>query len=223
MTVNRFAQTFGEWTPKAVVFDCDGLLLDTESVWNHTQKTVLARYGAELSPEEYKTIVGTALETSVAIIARAAQQPVERVHEELEAEFKAALARDLRVLPGAREVVEAAAARVPVAVASNSWHEALEDKLTRTGLIRHMTALESSDTVENPKPAPDMYLAGAAACGAFPKDTLAFEDSELGALAARRAGLRLIAVPSHDTQCPQADLTISSLSDPDLLEWISFW
>ena len=129
----------------------------------------------------------------------------------------------MRTLPGAAEVLRAAAARVPLGCASNSWLEALDHKLVAGGLREHFTVLEASDTVENPKPAPDMYAAAARALGQRPEDCLALEDSGTGARAARDAGLRLIAIPAPGHLVPPEDLALTSLTDPELAAWIATW
>src|SRR5699024_5306055 len=85
--------------------------------------------------------------------------------------------------------------RSPLGGASKSCLDSLEDTLRVGGLREHFTVLEASDTVDRPKPAPDMYAAAARALGAEPAQALALEDSGTGATAARDAGLRLIAVP----------------------------
>ena len=96
-------------------------------------------------------------------------------------------------------------------------------KLVAGGLREHFTVLEASDTVENPKPAPDMYAAAARALGQRPEDCLALEDSGTGARAARDAGLRLIAIPAPGHLVPPADLALTSLTDPELAAWIATW
>ena len=211
---SAFDDVFGDWTPRAVVFDCDGLLLDTESVWNRTQATICARYGIELTPEEDESIVGATLEQAAEVIARAAGRDYAQVLPELGDQFEDDLSADLTVMP---------AARVPVACASNSWHDALVDKLTRSGLIGFFQVLHSTDTVENGKPAPDMYAAAARDLGADPAQTLGFEDSALGGRAALAAGLRLVAVPPPGGAVAGADLTLAGLDDPRLAAWIGTW
>lgn len=223
MTADRFAEAFGAWTPRAVVFDCDGLLLDTERVWDETQATILRRLGTTLGPEEEAGIIGSSVETAAKIIAGAAGADVEEVTAAIREQFVADIAADLETMPGAADVIEATAARLPIACASNSWHEALVDKLERTGLLEAFSDLESTDTVEHGKPAPDMYARAAAQLGVQPGEALAFEDSPTGARAALAAGLRLIAVPMPGTEIEGADLVIDSLEDPALLAWIDSW
>lgn len=220
---DRFRAAFGDWTPRAVVFDCDGLLLDTESVWELTQSRMLARYGV---PEDHPALdarIGSTLEEAAAAIARAAGREETLVLEQTREQFVADLSGEIRVMPGARAVLEAAASRVRIACASNSWLAALEDKLERAGLLELFSVLEASDTVERPKPFPDMYVAAAEALGASPQRTLAFEDSPTGGRAALDGGLRLIAVPPAGTGITGADLHLDGLEDPRLLEWIGSW
>ncbi len=221
--MSRFTDDFGTWTPEAVVFDCDGLLLDTESVWEHTQTQILERYGATLAPEAAEAMVGSTLEVAAEHIARAADRPYEDVLAAVRERFLVNLADELHPLPGAEAVVRAAAARVPIACASNSWHDALVDKLTRTGLIEHFTRLESTDTVEHGKPAPDMYVQAARGLGAEPSRALALEDSATGARAALAGGLRLLTVTDAGDAVPTGDLRLTTLDDPELLAWIGTW
>lgn len=216
---------FGAWIPRAVVFDCDGLLLDTESVWEQTQQTVIARRRADITRAAREELHGSTLERAAEIIAaRSPGAPADAaVRADLHDVFDENLALGIRPMPGAAAVVAAAASKVPIACASNAWLAALEHKLTTAGLRAHFTLLEASDTVAHPKPAPDMYAQAARRLGVDPAVALAFEDSGTGAKAALSAGLRLIAVPDPSAQIPSADLTLTTLDDPALLEWIATW
>lgn len=220
----RFRDAFGTWVPRAVVFDCDGILLDTESVWERVQDEMLERLGAALRPGDEHALHGASLEDAVAVIAdRAGADYAEVLDDTRELFVDRLRSDDLRVMPGAAEVVAAVSARVPTACASNSWHSALEEKLTRAGLIGHFSSLQSTDTVARGKPAPDMYAAAAQALGAAPGDALAFEDSGTGARSALGAGLRLIAVPEDGRPIPGAALLLTGLDDPAVLAWIGSW
>lgn len=221
--MNRFTEAFGTWTPRAVVFDCDGLLLDTESVWGRTQQAMLERYGATLTAELEAQMHGATLEVASQHIADVAGLAYEQVLAETKAQFEADLGADLVPMPGALAVVRATAAQVPIACASNSWHEALEDKLTRAGIIELFGRLESTDTVEHGKPAPDMYMQAARGLGVEPSEALAFEDSATGARAALSGGLRLVTVTDAGDAVPAGDLRLTSLDDPELLAWITTW
>ena len=222
-TPARFAEAFGDWTPSAVVFDCDGLLLDTESVWQRAEDSVVAEHGAVLQEGDQHVLHGSTIEVAAELIARRSGHSEAEVLASLHREFDSELATGIRTMPGAAEILQLAGAKVPLGCASNSWLESLDTKLSLGGMREHFTVLEASDTVERPKPAPDMYAAAARALGAAPSRTLAFEDSGTGARSAQDAGLRLIAVPAGGHDAPPADLVVPSLTDPDLRAWIATW
>jgi HAD superfamily hydrolase (TIGR01509 family) len=211
------------WIPSAVIFDCDGLLVDTEGQWVALQDRYLARHGASLDPVTRRAITGRAAETVIITIAEAvAKDPLE-VGEELFEEHRENIGSELTPLPGALETLRAIAAVRPVAVASNSPRDMLDTKLEGLGLHAVLDASIAIEDVAAPKPAPDMYLTAAAALGADPADCLGFEDSETGAEAALSAGLQLIAVPSIPGQEPRSPRRIESLADPVLRDWIATW
>ena len=222
-TPARFAEAFGDWTPSAVVFDCDGLLLDTESVWQRAEDSVVAEHGAVLQEGDQHVLHGSTIEVAAELIARRSGHSEAEVLASLHREFDSELATGIRTMPGAAEILQLVGAKVPLGCASNSWLESLDSKLSLGGMREHFTVLEASDTVERPKPAPDMYAAAARALGAAPSRTLAFEDSGTGARSAQDAGLRLIAVPAGGHDAPPADLVVPSLTDPDLRAWIATW
>lgn len=209
--------------PDAIVTDCDGLLLDTEALWTETQLKVLYDAGVTPTEEDLGALMGTTLEQTAEILGDMTDQDPARVEQIVTDDFQSRLGANVPTMPGAREFLELAATKVPIAVASNSWHEILEKKLTAAGLLGYFESLQSSSTVGNPKPAPDMYEAGAKALGCEPSRCLAFEDSPLGARAAKAAGMTLIGIPSTGQPIDVADLTLSSLSDPDLLAWVKSW
>ena len=222
-TPARFAEAFGDWTPSAVVFDCDGLLMHTESVWQRAEDSVVAEHGAVLQEGDQHVLHGSTIEVAAELIARRSGHSEAEVLASLHREFDSELATGIRTMPGAAEILQLAGAKVPLGCASNSWLESLDSKLSLGGMREHFTVLEASDTVERPKPAPDMYAQAAIALGERPEDCLALEDSGTGARAARDAGLRLIAVPAPGHPVPAADLALTSLTDPDLAAWIATW
>lgn len=211
------------WTPSAVIFDCDGLLVDTEGQWVAVQDEYLSRHGTALDPVVRREITGRAAELVVRTLAEVVGKDPHQVGRELLDEHREHLGQGLTPLPGALETLRAVAAVRPVAVASNSPRDMLDSKLARLGIAAMIDASIALEDVAEPKPAPDMYLAAARALGAEPEDCLGFEDSETGADAARAAGLQLIAVPSIPGQEPRAPRRLASLADPVLAEWITGW
>lgn len=211
------------WAPEAVVFDCDGLLIDTEARWVQLQDAYLARQGVTLPPATRRSLTGASGQAVSIVLAEHLGRDPYEVGEELMAEAMADTGHTPQPLPGALETLRAVAARRPVAVASNSPREMLDAKLTGLGIAGLLGASIAVEDVAEPKPAPDMYLVAARALGAEPTQTLGFEDSEAGARAARSAGLQLIAVPSVPGQEPAAPRTLASLADPALRTWIESW
>ena len=211
------------WTPAAAIFDCDGLLVDTEGQWVALQDRYLARHGAALDPATRRAITGRAAEVVVVTIAEAVGKDPVEVGKELVEEHRRTVGEKLTPIPGALETLRAIAAVRPVAVASNSPRDLLDVKLAGLGIADVVDASIAIEDVEAPQPAPDMYLAAARALGAEPSECLGFEDSETGAEAALAAGLQLIAVPSIPGQDPRAPRRLDSLADPVLATWIAGW
>lgn len=211
------------WSPSAVVFDCDGLLVDTEARWVALQDDYLARHGAVLDEVTRRSITGRAAEVVVTVLGEAVGKHPLTVRDELLIAFREGFKDDPVPMPGAVETLRAVAAKRPVAVASNSPREMLDQKLSTLGVADVVDATIAVEDVLAPKPAPDMYLAGARALGAEPSACLGFEDSETGAEAALGAGLQLIVVPSVPGQSPRAPRVLTSLEDPQLAAWIESW
>lgn len=213
------------WTPRAVVFDLDGTLVDTESEWIQVQDAYLAGHGATMDPLTRRKVTGRSGEAVIVAIAAILEKDPYVVGAELVDAHRSRLGdrEALIELPGAIATVRAIARKLPVAIASNSPREMLDHKLRVTGLDEVVDAHVAIEDVQSPKPAPDMYLHAAALLGAEPSQVLAFEDSEAGALAAAAAGVNLIAIPSLEGQQPQAPVVLSSFEDPVLQAWITGW
>ena len=180
----------------AVLFDCDGVLADSEGLVNRLVAEELAARGWPISAEACReTFLGMALPAMLPVIeARVGPLPA-RWAEALSRRIAVAMLREVEPVPSALRAVRAVAgAGLPVAVASNSARAELEAKLERLGLAEFFAAgrVFSFEDVARPKPAPDIYLAAARACGAAPGACVVVEDSLLGVRSGVSAGCRVL-------------------------------
>jgi len=206
-------------SPEAVIFDNDGLLLDTEDAWTRAEETLFARRGRVFTLDHKRSLIGSSRSTAAkkleAMLELAGQgeQLMDELHELVMEEALAGV----EPRPGALELLERLlAAGVPVAVASNSQREFVERTLAGADLLdgRFQTVV-SADDVEHPKPAPDIYLEACRRLGFEPGMCAALEDSATGVTAAVAAGMYVIGVPYFiGTQLPGCDLLAPSLADP---------
>jgi HAD superfamily hydrolase (TIGR01509 family) len=206
---------------EAVIFDNDGLLLDTEEAWTRAERDLFERHGREFTIEHKRALLGNAHAVAAVKLETMLGQP--GAGAQLWSELDALVMEEARAgvtpRPGARELLEELAARgTPVAIASNSMRAFVERVLGVSGLpLGGVGAIVTVDDVEHPKPAPDIYLAACRALGAAPARSAALEDSPPGVLSARAAGLYVIAVPyleGHDLD--GASLIAPSLADPSV-------
>ena len=182
----------------AVLFDMDGLLVDTEPLWLEAETAVMARLGADWTTEDQVQLLGGSLDRTVRYLMGMAQRPASpgQVAEWLMSGI-VELVRDhgVPVQPGARELLaEVAAAGLPHALVTSSERRFMDVVLARTGL--RFDALVCADDVSVTKPDPEPYLLAAKLLEADPARSFALEDSPNGVASAEAAGCRVIAVPS---------------------------
>ena len=220
-SVPRFAQ--GNRPPDgAVLFDCDGLLLDTETCWSRAESTLFARYGRPFGIDEKRGLLGSSMAAAGRILERLLDQPgrAEALNAELLALVTVELAHGAEPLPGAVALVSALRGRRPIAVVSNTPKQLLLMTIAEAGFADTFDLVIGGDEVADPKPAPDLYLR---ACDFFhvdPAQAIALEDSPTGAASARAAGVYLIGVPSWGSGELEADLIVPSLEHSDV--WDAF-
>ena len=205
----------------AVIFDNDGLLLDTEQAWTRAERKLFERYGREFTMEHKRALLGNAHAVAAAKLEAMLGRPGAgaQLWAELDVLVMEEALAGLPPRPGARELLEALSARgTPVAIASNSKRAFVERVLEVSGLpLEGVGAVVTVDDVEQPKPAPDIYLAACRALGAAPGRSAALEDSPPGVLSARAAGLYVIAIPYFDDHdLDGASLIAPSLADPSV-------
>jgi HAD superfamily hydrolase (TIGR01509 family) len=182
----------------AVLFDMDGLLIDSEPMWLESETAVMARLGADWTERDQAALLGGSLDRTVRYLLAKATRPAppEVVAEWLMSDIIARVRRGgVPVRPGTRELVAAtAAAGLPTALVTSSERGFMDAVLASTGL--RFGALVCADDVTATKPDPEPYLLAAKLLGVPPADCFALEDSPNGVASAEAAGCRVIAVPS---------------------------
>jgi HAD superfamily hydrolase (TIGR01509 family) len=212
---------------RALIFDFDGLILETEAPVYRSWKEVYEAHGIPLPFDLWVKTVGSsnqAFHPQLHLEERLGSPLTQDVLDRRVARrVELVLAEPLR--PGVVDLVEAArAAGMKVGVASSSSHDWVRGHLERLGILDRFDCLVTRDEVERVKPEPDLYLASLDCLGVVAADAVAIEDSPNGITAAKRAGLRCVVVPNPITEgldLSQADLRLSSLADvtlPHLLE-----
>jgi HAD superfamily hydrolase (TIGR01509 family) len=186
--------------PAAVVFDNDGLLLDTESVWTRAERDLFERRGVAFTSAHKRELVGTSAEIAGRVLERRLGEPgrASELIEELNELVVAELEHGVEAMVGARELLGALRRRgTPIGLVSNSPLVFVQRSLEIVGFSNHFDVILSAHEVAAPKPAPDSYLEACDRLGveAGPS-VVALEDSPTGVAAARAAGLTVIGIPS---------------------------
>jgi HAD superfamily hydrolase (TIGR01509 family) len=214
--LKRPLRTAGRW-PSAAVFDCDGLLLDTTACWHLAYRSVAIEMGASLDGVDLDRLNGASVALAADRLERALRKPVAQawirrmLRESVET-------LPIAAMPGAHRLLALLAAEMPLAVATNAPLAVVATALRRAGLGDFFSTIVSAEQMPSPKPQPDVYLEACRRLNVDPSDAVAFEDSALGAAAARAAALLVVAVPSVRGAQMDADLTVGRLDDLRVLE-----
>jgi len=186
--------------PTAVVFDNDGLLLDTESVWTRAEQDLFDRRGLEFTPADKRELVGTSAEIAGRVLERRLGEAgrAAALIEELNELVIAELEHGVEAMVGAADLLHSLRERgTPIGLVSNSPLLFVERSLQIVGFEDRFDVVVSAHEVAAPKPAPDPYLEACARLGVAPgPEVVALEDSPTGVASARAAGLTVIGVPS---------------------------
>jgi len=193
-------------TLQAAIFDCDGLLADTETPDYDAWRTLYAEHGLTLDVRDWAALIGVAKGHDLADWHQALAASVGPAYDRdaVTARRQAHYARAMQTLapmPGVVALLDALALEgIPAAVASNSERGWVERVLGITGLAGRFAAIATADEVARPKPAPDVYLLAAQRLNIPPACCIAFEDSPRGLAAAHAAHMVTVAVPSALTR-----------------------
>lgn len=209
--------------PAAVIFDCDGVLLDTESAWAEVQAEIFARHGLVYGPEQERRMMGWSARSVAQEVVSLSGRDLAGVLADLLATETRIVTGRMPLISGAFETVQRASDHVPTAVASNSTGKILNTKMRTSGIAELVQTWVSSDDVEHGKPAPEMYLEAARRLGVEARHCLAVEDSPAGATAAVSAGMATVGIAAANGEQPPASVLISSMSDPELDRIFSAW
>jgi HAD superfamily hydrolase (TIGR01509 family) len=183
----------------AVVLDLDGVIVDTEEVWDRERRAYVAEHGGTWSDAATRAMQGMSSAEWSAYLRDelGAEGEPAAISGEVAAGVVAEVQRTLPLLPGAVDAVRALAERWPLAVASSANREVIDAVLDGAGLTACFAATVSSEEVPRGKPAPDVYLEAARRLGVDPTACVAVEDSSNGLRAAHAAGMIVIATPNR--------------------------
>ena len=203
-----------------VVFDLDGVLVDTTPCWDKAFQQVARDLAVRLGPDQLADLRGAALTNATEHLAGWSRRPIQPdwVFEVLRANLVRAIdTSELVLAEGAQELLKQLYGTVCLGVASNSPRAVLLHILGRLEITEYFTAAVSAEDVARPKPAPDPYLAACEALGVEPRESFAVEDSEIGMRSALAAGLTVIELaaspaPSIDGR-QGSTLRVASLAD----------
>ena len=205
---------------EAVVFDLDGVLIDSEHVWDEVRQQLAEERGGTWNENASRDMMGmSSIEWSryMRDVVGLTDEPVE-ISAEVVRRLEDRYRRELPMIAGAEQAVERLAERWPLALASSSNRELIDLVLESSGLGRYFEASVSSEEVARGKPAPDVFLEAADRLEVEPTRCAAVEDSENGILAAEAAGMRTIAIPNphyppHDDALTTADAVLASIDE----------
>jgi HAD superfamily hydrolase (TIGR01509 family) len=212
---------------RAVVFDLDGLMFNTEEIFNRTGRELLSRRGREMTHELLSQMMGRRPREAFTIMIEMMEltDTIEALQIESKDIFEAIMETHLAPMPGLHDVLDLIERRgLPKAVATSSPRAYLEDILQRFHLLDRFPLTLTAEDVTHGKPNPEIYLKAAERLSIAPGEMLVFEDSEAGTLAAGAAGAIVISVPHEHSRLHNftpATYVASSLHDPYVMELIA--
>jgi len=204
----------------AVVFDLDGLLIDSEQVWDAAREELAKERGGRWHPQAQRDMMGMSSPEWSRYMhdVIGVPDPPDQINAEVVRRVERIYREHLPLIPGAQDAVRRLAQRWPLGLASSSNRELIDLALELMGIAGSFQATVSSEEVARGKPAPDVYLEAARRLQVDPTRVAAIEDSQNGIRAAKAAGMRVIAIPNKhfppDAEAlAQADIVLDSLAE----------
>jgi HAD superfamily hydrolase (TIGR01509 family) len=204
----------------AVVFDLDGVILQTEEVWDEVRGRYVVEQGGRYDAAAQRAMMGMSAPEWSRYLAEDLGVPgtPEEISADIVRLMEARYREELPLIPGARDAVERLAARWPLGLASSSNRPLIDAALELAGLVVFFQATVSSEEVARGKPAPDVYLEAARRLGVPAERCSAVEDSDSGIRSAKAAGMHTIAIPNPnfppgEDALALADLVLDSIAD----------
>ncbi|TDQ01738.1 HAD superfamily hydrolase (TIGR01509 family)/HAD superfamily hydrolase (TIGR01549 family) [Halanaerobium saccharolyticum] len=216
---------------KAVIFDMDGTIIDSEPIYERVNEEIYEKYGFNLSQEDYDRHMGANLKDIWTDILDRYQVKDEYSHYKIEdfmedhihsSYMGLAEAEDLELMPGVKDWFEFLKDHgYKMIVASSSYEPVIEHVFQRFGLENYMEGYVDGNAIENGKPAPDIFLEAAERLGVKPEECIVIEDSEHGVNGAHKAGARVIGfnrAKDESQDLSRADLIIDEFNQENLNE-----
>lgn len=196
---------------EAVIFDMDGVLIDSEQVWDAAREQLTRERGGRWHDRAQRDMMGMSSPEWSAYMhdELGLPEPPEEINEEVVRRMSGLYRERLPMLPGAHEAVERLAACWPLGLASSSNRPIIELVLELAGLARFFRVTVSSEEVGRGKPAPDVYLEAAHRLGVPAERCAAVEDSHNGIRSAHAAGMRVVAIPNREFPPDEEALTLA--------------
>ena len=214
----------------AVGFDLDGVILETEALWNEVREWLTRERGGRWSDQAQADMMGMSSTEWARYMHEelGVPDPPEEISREVVRRMAERYAEGLPLIDGAVEAVKRLAARWPLALASSANRLLIDRALELSGLVPYFRVTVSSEEVARGKPAPDVYLEAARRLGAEPTRCAAIEDSASGIRSARAAGMLVVAIPNRDFPPPEDVLRLAAVTlgpirelEPETIELVA--
>jgi len=205
---------------EAIIFDMDGLLIDSEPVWDEARSLMAAGVGVSWNNDDHKAVMGVSTHEWVSYMIKrlSLSMPAKEVEETIISTMRDLYSKFIPYFPGAVEVVALANAHYPTGLASGSPKSLIDTVTSDISLQGKFDVILSGDQFSEGKPSPEIYLAAAKGLGIEPSKCICLEDSGNGILAGKNAGMKVIAVPDprfmpSEEKLGRADVILTSLTD----------